>query len=93
LIKLRFGLARYFNQERGIDITSHAPFLSSNQAYKAAIAELKRVGKGGVEHYPEITKADFVKIYQGFDLSGTTTYKRKFYLTYFSIYVEEVGKI
>ena len=38
---LRFGMARYLNQERGIDIVNNANFAGANQAFKAAMAELK----------------------------------------------------
>ena len=65
---LRFGIARYLNQERGIDIVNNANFAGANQVFIAAIADLKQMGKGAIQHYPEISLTDLQKFYASFNV-------------------------
>jgi hypothetical protein len=45
------------------DIISSPEFAVANEAYKAAQSEIKRSGKGSVDHYPKIEDSDLVKLY------------------------------
>ena len=67
---LRFGITKYLNQERGIDIVSNAKFAGANQAFKAAMAELKQVGKGAVQHYLVINLQDLQKLCASFKVKS-----------------------
>ena len=54
------------------DIIKDSSFSNSNENFKAAIAELKRIGLGDVEHYPSINEADRKKLYTSMFLSPNT---------------------
>ena len=49
--------------DRNIDIIKDVEFRKSNISYTTAMRELKEMGKGEVQHYPEIQPADLHKIY------------------------------
>jgi hypothetical protein len=77
---LRYSLNRYlkappYNKKN--DIVKEASFANSTDKYKAAIAELKMMGLGDVEHYPAITETDRRKLYTSlyFSLTGTLLYQ------------------
>ncbi len=44
------------------DITRHEDFTNSQEAYKDAARELKKLGKAAVKHYPEISPQGQYKI-------------------------------
>lgn len=67
LENFRYGLNRYLRSApyfRKIDIIKDNEFSDANQFFKAAIMELKRLGKGDVEHHPVITSADLKSLYE-----------------------------
>ena len=75
LESIRHGINRYlknppFNSK--MDIIKDAAFNDSNTNFKAVLAELKRSGKGDVEHYPIITETDLKKLYSSTHLCITT---------------------
>jgi hypothetical protein len=53
-------------------IMKDSSFSNSNENFKPAIAELKRIGLGDVEHYPSINEADRKKLYTSMFLSPNT---------------------
>ncbi|VDI73208.1 Hypothetical predicted protein [Mytilus galloprovincialis] len=62
---LRYSLNRYLkapSYNKKIDIVNNESFSASRENFKAAMAELKRMGLGDVEHYPCIDEADRRKI-------------------------------
>jgi hypothetical protein len=71
----RYSLNRYlkappYNKKN--DIVKEASFANSTDNFKAAIAELKMMGLGDVEHYPSITETDRRKLYTSLYLSPKT---------------------
>ena len=64
LVNFRHGLNRFLKSSRNIDIIKGDEFLSANRSFQASLAELKRNGMGGVEHYAEIAETDLQKLYQ-----------------------------
>jgi hypothetical protein len=54
------------------DIVKDASFANSRENFKAAIAELKMMGLGDVEHYPAINETDRRKLYTSLYLSPKT---------------------
>jgi hypothetical protein len=54
------------------DIVKDAGFANSRENFKAAIAELKMMGLGDVEHYPAINETDRRKLYTSLYLSPKT---------------------
>ncbi|XP_076079992.1 uncharacterized protein KIAA1958-like [Mytilus galloprovincialis] len=49
---------------RKIDIIKDPEFCDANECFKAALAELKRLGKGSVDHHPVINETDRMKLYE-----------------------------
>lgn len=65
LQNIRYGLKRYLNKKRGIDILSDPDFHESNEVFKAVSTDLKRRGLGNIEHHPPISENDLKKLYIG----------------------------
>ncbi|VDI27689.1 Hypothetical predicted protein [Mytilus galloprovincialis] len=49
---------------RKIDIIKDTEFSDANECFKAALAELNRIGKGSVDHHPVINETDRKKLYE-----------------------------
>lgn len=64
---IRAGINRHLKSEYEctdlIDIIKDSEFVKANEAYKAAIVELKKIGKGDVKHHEIITDNDLQKLY------------------------------
>ena len=72
---LRYSLNRYLKvppYNKKFDIVKDASFANSRENFKAAIAELKMMGLGDVEHYPAINETDRRKLYTSLYLSSKT---------------------
>lgn len=72
---LRYSLNRYLKgppHNKKFDIIKDSSFSNCNENFEAAIAELKRIGLGNVEHYPSINEADRKKLYTSMFLSPNT---------------------
>ena len=68
LIGLRHGINRHLsNSDSNYDIVNGANFKKSQVAFKAMLVELKREGKGGIEHHPPLDSGDLIKLYQYFN--------------------------
>ena len=69
LDNLRHGLSRYLRSppnNKDYDIIKDREFGRSNEAFKAAMRELKEEGKGDTKHHPEIADADLKLMYSHF---------------------------
>jgi hypothetical protein len=72
---IRYSINRYLKaplHNKKLDIIKDAAFTNSNENFKAKTAELKRMGLGGVQHYPAIEEPDRHKIYTSMYLSANT---------------------
>lgn len=70
LENLRHSLNRYLKSppnEKGFDIIKDREFSASNESFKAALRELKDIGKGEISHHPEIAEIDLQKLYNNFE--------------------------
>ena len=70
LENLRHSLNRYLKSppnEKGFDIIKDKEFSASNESFKAALRELKDIGKGEISHHPEIAEIDLQKLYNNFE--------------------------
>ncbi|XP_062613233.1 uncharacterized protein LOC134275012 [Saccostrea cucullata] len=63
MISIRFGVQRHFLTHRKFDIVNDANFRLANEMFKAVLTEIKRSGKGTVQHKEVISAADFEKLY------------------------------
>ena len=63
--------------ESDVDIIDDQRFRTSNMTYKAALVELKRIGKGSVDHHPEITPQDLKKLYDSFKTDSAVELQEK----------------
>lgn len=66
----RHSLNRYLKSppnDKHFDIIKDRQFSESNQSFKAALRELKNIGKGEISHYPEIEEIDLGKLYSNFE--------------------------
>ncbi|XP_062603966.1 uncharacterized protein LOC134265768 [Saccostrea cucullata] len=71
----RYGLNRYLKAPpflKTFDIIKDPEFYSCNESFKTAMAELKKEGRGDVEHYPCIEDCDIKKLYNSVHLSTET---------------------
>ena len=67
LENMRHTINRYLQSvpyNRKFDIIKDTEFKDANVAFKAALAELKRIGKGNIEHHPIINESDREKLYE-----------------------------
>ena len=64
---MRHAINRYLKDppfNRKFDIIKDDEFRDANVSFKAALAELKRIGKGSVQHHPVINESDRQKLYE-----------------------------
>ena len=76
---VRAGLNRHLKQNYylgsgTIDIMRDKDFVAANMAFRAAIVELKKIGKGDVQHHQAIDENDIAKLYRSgvFDQNSPT---------------------
>jgi hypothetical protein len=69
---IRFGLARHFNTEFGIDIIKDPGFKKANDVFLVVYVNLKRDGLGKTEHTPAIENEDLKTIYTSSALDPNT---------------------
>ena len=83
LNSIRAGINRYLKSEYNdvIDIINDPEFTQANVAFKAASVELKKIGKGFVEHHGEISSGDIKKLYSSgvFNQENPLGLQRKFW--------------
>jgi endo-1,4-beta-D-glucanase Y len=69
---IRHALNRHLQgvpYNRKMDIIKETTFSDANVCFKAALAELKRIGKGSVVHHPVINEPDRKKLYESISMS------------------------
>ena len=66
---LKAGINRHLKSVRSdiIDIARDREFTKANIAFKAALVELKKLGKGDIVHHDEIEHEDIIKLYNYFN--------------------------
>ena len=72
---MRHALNRYLQSppfNRKVDIIKDSEFCDANVSFKAALAELKRIGKGNVEHHAVINESDRQKLHDSTHMSTDT---------------------
>jgi hypothetical protein len=75
LENVRHGLNRYLKDPphyKQFDIIKDTAFTNANANFKAAMAELKRLGLGATDHYPTISEEDRRKVYTSVHTSPQT---------------------
>ena len=77
MLNIRHGINRYLQETRpDMDIVKDPEFKTSNKHFKAISKDLKRSGKGDIDHHNPVTDTDLKKCYEyfasAFD-SNTTT--------------------
>lgn len=77
---LRYGLQRHLSMTKDIDIIKSPVFSKSQKIFEASCADLKRDGKGGIEHFPPIEEKDLKKMYDYFDLSDNIQLQQKVFV-------------
>ena len=81
LISIRHGINRHLsNLSEGKDIIHGSDFSESKKVFAAASKELKRQGKGGVEHYPPIELPDLQKLYSYFNIDDNVKLQEKVFV-------------
>ena len=58
LTNTRYGINRFLSEKKFDIIKDHA-FVNSNKMFKVMTVQLKREGKGGIDHHPPIEANDF----------------------------------
>ena len=72
---LKYGVQRhYLDESAGLDITDKVKFPQLNRTFKAIVVQLKKEGKGHVQHKPVISKPDMKKMQDSEELDMTTPY-------------------
>ncbi|XP_029440796.1 uncharacterized protein LOC115080633 [Rhinatrema bivittatum] len=76
----RYGLQKFFHQQRGVDIVHDPVFRESNIMMSAVLTKLKREGKGDVQHKEPLTKDDFRKLYASCDIGTPAGLQHKVFV-------------
>ena len=65
LVSIRAGINRHLkdNYDGQIDIIKDSEFSEANQSFRAALVQLKKVGKGDVKHHASVDENDIKKLY------------------------------
>jgi hypothetical protein len=74
---LKHAINRYLRDppyNRKFDIMKDDKFWDTNVSFKAALAELKRIGKGSVQHHHVINESDRQKLYESKHMNPNTPY-------------------
>ena len=66
---IRYGIARYLQQEKGLKVIDDEAFSSGNEAFSAVTIELKKLWEAKANHHPEITQTDLQKVYISFNIT------------------------
>ena len=72
LKSIRFGLAKHFSSEHGIDIIKDPTFKRANEVFHAVCVGLKRAGLGKVDHTPPLEEHDLKHSYCSTTMSTKT---------------------
>ena len=66
LVSIRGGINRHLKDtyDGQIDIIKDSEFSRANQSFKAALVQLKKLGKGDVEHHPPVDENDICTLYR-----------------------------
>ncbi|XP_069138812.1 uncharacterized protein KIAA1958-like [Argopecten irradians] len=80
LFALRHGLNRFLSMHSDMDIIHGDDFSHSKNVFQAAAKELKRQGKGGIDHHPPIEEEDTRKMYAYFDLDNNVKLQEKVFV-------------
>ena len=81
LISIRHGINRHLsNLSEGKDIIHGSDLSESKKVFAADSKELKRQGKGGVEHYPPIELPDLQKLYSYFNIDDNVKLQEKVFV-------------
>jgi hypothetical protein len=72
ILAIRYGLQKHFAASRGFDILNNKQdFPSSNAMFSAVLVELKRSGKGTVQHKEPLSTEEFDKLYSSHQIDTT----------------------
>ena len=74
LSTIRHAINRFLSNSN-IDIVNGLEFKESRRVFKAVCQDLKRDGKGGVEHFPAIESGDLNKMRKYFNTDGDESVK------------------
>ena len=77
---IRYGLNRHFIAEKDWDIYDSKIFKESNKIYKAMLVELKKQGKGAVQHKRTVSEEDLAKIFHSLDITTPEGLQNKVFL-------------
>ena len=77
LNSIRYGIKRHLNDK---DIINGSEFRKSKDMFIAVTKDLKRDGKGGINHYPPMEDADLMKMYSYFDIQDRIKLQQKVFV-------------
>jgi len=61
-VGIRYGIASYLQQEKGLEVINDEAFSLANEAFSAVTTQPKNLGKAKVNHHTEITQNDLQKL-------------------------------
>lgn len=70
LLSIRYGLQKHFEKTKQFDIVNAAEFKPANKVFGAMLVQIKKEGKGDVQHKSPLSKEDLRKLYSFFDLDS-----------------------
>nr|XP_014349036.1 PREDICTED: uncharacterized protein LOC106705049 [Latimeria chalumnae] len=80
MITIRYGLQKYFLQQRHVDIVNDGAFKEANAVLSATLARLKQEGKGDVQHKELLTREDLGKLYRSCDTNTPAGLQQKVFV-------------
>ena len=78
LVSIRHGINRHLSDAK--DIIHDPDFRQSDKVFSAVTTDLKKEGKGGIDHYPPIEIADLKKLYSYCDCENKIKLQEKVFV-------------
>ena len=70
MLSIRYGLQKHFEKSHKFDIINDPEFKEANKMFSAMLVQVKKAGKGDVQHKNPLTTEDLRLLYSSFDLEN-----------------------
>ena len=82
MLSIRYGLQKHFEKSHKFDIINDPEFKEANKMFSAMLVQVKKAGKGDVQHKNPLTTEDLRLLYSSFDLESPKGLQDKVYVDF-----------